>query len=55
VVLVPAYGTIGAAWSLLAASTVRLVCVIIGYRYIIRQQVPRFIMTRGDLARVLPH
>ncbi len=55
VVLVPVYGTMGAAWSLLAASTVRLICVIIGYRYIIRQRVPRFIMTRGDLARVLPH
>jgi O-antigen/teichoic acid export membrane protein len=55
VVLVPTYGTIGAAWSLLAASSVRLICVIVGYRYIIRQQVPRFIMTRGDLARVLPH
>lgn len=55
VILVPTYGTIGAAWSLLAASSVRLICVIIGYRYIIRQQVPRFIMTRGDIARVLPH
>jgi O-antigen/teichoic acid export membrane protein len=54
-ILVPTYGTIGAAWSLLAASSVRLICVIIGYRFIIRQQVPRFIMTRGDLARVLPH
>jgi O-antigen/teichoic acid export membrane protein len=55
VILVPAYGTIGAAWSLLFASSVRLACVIVGYRYIIRQQVPRFIMTRRDLARVLPH
>jgi len=55
VILVPTYGTIGAAWSLLFASSVRLACVIIGYRYIIRQQVPRIIMTRGDLARVLPH
>lgn len=55
VIFVPAYGTIGAAWSLLLASSVRLACVIIGYRYIIRLQVPRIIMTRGDLARVLPH
>ena len=54
VVLVPMFGTIGAALSLLIASTVRLVCVLAGFRFIVRLEIPRFIMTRADLARVLP-
>jgi O-antigen/teichoic acid export membrane protein len=52
--LVPVYGTVGAALSLLMASTARLICVLIGFRFVIGLKIPRFIMTRADLARLMP-
>jgi O-antigen/teichoic acid export membrane protein len=51
-VLVPLYGTMGAAAALLIASTVRFLCVVVGYRLFMRIKLPSLILTRADLARI---
>jgi len=52
-VLVPRYGTTGAAISLLVASTVRLACMLGCFRLIMRLPMPRLILSRSDLAHVM--
>ncbi len=48
--LVPGYGMIGAAFSLLIAAIVRLTFVLIGMPLILKVRVPRLIVSRSDFA-----
>ncbi len=50
--LVPAYGTVGAALALLVAALVRLACVLIGIPLTLGVRVPRLILSLSDLAWV---
>jgi O-antigen/teichoic acid export membrane protein len=52
IILVPLYGTIGAALSLLIASVVRFLCVIVGYRFFMHMALPNLILTRADINRI---
>ncbi len=52
-VLVPHFGMMGAAWSLLLMSTVRLGCVLVGIPLILHVNVPRLMLNRADILRVL--
>jgi O-antigen/teichoic acid export membrane protein len=51
--LIPLYGTEGAAISLLTASVVRFLCVLLGYRFVLRIELPSLILTPADITRVL--
>jgi len=49
-VLVPAYGTAGAAFGLLIAALTRLGCALVGMPLILGVPVPRLILSRSDFA-----
>ena len=52
-VLVPQFGMMGAAWSLLLMSTVRLGCVLVGIPLLLQVRTPRLVLNRADILRVL--
>jgi enterobacterial common antigen flippase len=52
-VLVPHMGTLGAALSLLIAAIIRLMCVLAGLPLLLNLPVPRLILNKADIQRVL--
>jgi O-antigen/teichoic acid export membrane protein len=54
-VLVPHMGVIGAAISLIIAAILKLICVLAGIPLFLRLPVPRLIVSKADISRVLGH
>jgi O-antigen/teichoic acid export membrane protein len=51
--LVPTFGIDGAACSVLLASSLRLICVVVSLPYIMRVRLPRLFLNTADLASIL--
>jgi O-antigen/teichoic acid export membrane protein len=51
--LVPSLGMIGAALAVLLASTLRLICTLVGLRTILGVRMPRLILGRSDIQWVM--
>ena len=47
--VVPQYGTVGAAWCVVLASAVRLTCAVAGLRLVLRVRIPRLLVSRSDI------
>ncbi len=53
--VVPHYGTVGAAWCVVLASAIRLSCAIAGMPLVLHVSIPRLLLTRSDIVAMARH